>query len=83
MFRRKYRKYITFSVTIKKDLNNGKTITFRIKFIDSFRFMSRSVSSLADNLSNGFHCDKCIDCKSCLAYMITKDDRLIFRCFEC
>ena len=66
MFRRKYRKYITFSVTIKKDLNNGKTITFRIKFIDSFRFMSRSLSSLADNLSNGFHSDKCIDCKSYL-----------------
>ena len=27
--------------------------------------------------------DKCTDCKSCLDYMTTKDDQLIFRCFEC
>ena len=26
---------------------------------------------------------KCIDCKSSLDYMITRDDQLIFRCFEC
>ena len=24
-----------------------------------------------------------IDCKSCLDYMITKDEQLIFRCFRC
>ena len=74
-------KYIIF--VIKKDLDNGKTITYKIKFIDSFRFMSRSLSSLADNLSDGFHCDKCIDCKSYLDHIITKDDQLIFTCFEC
>ena len=28
-------KYITFSVPIKKDVDNGKTITYKIKFIDS------------------------------------------------
>ena len=54
-------KYITFPVPIKKDLDNGKTITCKIKFIDSFRFMSSSLSSLADNLSHGLHCDKYID----------------------
>ena len=32
-------KYISFSVPIKKDLNNGETITYNIKFIDSCRFM--------------------------------------------
>ena len=26
---------------------------------------------------------KCIDCKSSLDYMTTRDDQLIFRCFEC
>ena len=31
-------KYITFSVPIKKELDNGKTITYKLKFIDSFRF---------------------------------------------
>ena len=32
-------KYITFSVPIKKELDNGKSIAYKIKFIDSFRFM--------------------------------------------
>ena len=45
--------------------------------------MSRSLSSLVDNLSNRLHSDKCKDCKSCLDYMITKDDQLIFRFLEC
>ena len=58
-------------------------ISYEIKFIDSFRFMSSSLSSLIDNLSVGLHSDKCTDCKSCLDYMITKDDQLIFRYFEC
>ena len=58
-------------------------ISYKIKFIDSFRFMSSSLSSLVDNLSEGLHSDKCTDCKSCLDYMITTDDHLISRCFEC
>ena len=54
-----------------------------MKFIDNFRFMSRSLSNLVDILSEELHSDKCIDCKSCFDYMITKDDQLIFRYFEC
>ena len=53
-------KYITLSVPIKKQLDNGKTITYKIKFIDSFRFMSSSLSNPVDNLSEGLHSDKCI-----------------------
>ena len=34
-------------------------------------------------LSEVLYCDKCIDCKSYLDYMITKDDQLMFWCFEC
>ena len=45
--------------------------------------MSSSLSSLVDNLSEGLHRDNWTDCKSCLDYMITKDDQVIFRCFEC
>ena len=45
--------------------------------------MSSSLSNLVDDLSEGLHSDKCTDCKSCLDYMITKDDQLIFRYFEC
>ena len=58
-------------------------ISYKIKFIDSFRFMSSSLSSLVSNLSDGVHGDKCTDCKSCLDYMSVKDDQLIFRCFKC
>ena len=76
-------KYITFSVPIKKELDNGKSITYKINFIDSFRFMSSSLSNLVDNLSEGIHSGKCTDCKSCLDNMMFKDDQLIFRCFEC
>ena len=39
-------KYITFSVPVSKELDNGKTITYKLKFIDSFRFMSTSLTSL-------------------------------------
>ena len=44
-------KYITFSVPIKKELDNGKTITHKLKFVDSYRFTSTSLSSLVHNLS--------------------------------
>ena len=44
-------KYITFSVPIKKENDNGKTFTYKLKFIDSYRFMQDSLSNLVDNLS--------------------------------
>ena len=75
-------KYITYSVPIKKELDKGKTITCKIKFNDSFRFMSSSLPSLVDNLSEGLHNCKCTN-KSCLDYISTKDNKLIFKCKEC
>ena len=57
-------KCITFSVAIKKELDNSKTITYKLRFIDSFRFMSTSLSSLVDNLSKNLHCENCKDCES-------------------
>ena len=44
-------KYITFSAPIKKEHDNGKTTTYKLKFIDSYRFMQDSLSNLVDNLS--------------------------------
>ena len=79
-------KYITFSVPLKKEIKNKNTIieiTYKIKFTDSFRFMSTSLSKLVDNLSEGLHNNRCVDCKSCLDYMTTKDEKLILRCFTC
>ena len=43
-------KHITFSVTIKKECRNGKIITHKLNFIDSFRFMPTSLSELVDNI---------------------------------
>ena len=68
------KKYITFSVpikkeTTKKDKNGNDKITkisYKVTFIDSCRFMSTSLSNLVSNLSKGLHNDRCIDCKSCL-----------------
>ena len=45
--------------------------------------MSTSLSKLVDNLSEGLHNNRCVDCKSCLDYMNTKDEKLILRCFSC
>ena len=39
-------KYITFSAPIKKKCDDGKRITYKLKFIDSFRFMPTSLSNL-------------------------------------
>ena len=79
-------KYITFSVPIKKEIKNEKKIielTYEIKFVDSYRFMSTSLSKLVDNLSEGIHNNRCVDCKSFIDCMKTKDEKLIFRCFTC
>ena len=74
-------KYITFSVPIKKKIENiGIEITYKIKFIDSYRFIE---SKLIDNLSEGIHNNKCDNCESCLDYIKTKNEKLILKCFNC
>ena len=55
-------KYATFSVTIKKQCEDGKTITRKLRFIDSL-IMSTSLSELADNMSGIFNS---IECKPCI-----------------
>ena len=78
-------KYITFSVSIKKKIENKDLeITYKIKFIDSYRFMSSSLSKLVDSLFEGIHNNKCLDCNSCLDYVrITKNEKLLLKCFNC
>ena len=78
-------KYITFSVLIKKKIDNKDLeITYKIKFIDSDRFMSSSLSKLVDNLSEGIHNNKCFDCESNLDYIkIKKNEKLLLKCFNC
>ena len=84
-------KYVTFPVPIKKKIRKKDTggnykilkISYKIKFIDSCRFMSASLSNLVDNLSESLHNNRCIDCKFCLDYMTTKNEQLILKCSSC
>ena len=76
-------KYITFSVLLKKKIENKNIeITYKIKFIDSYRFMSSSLSKLIDNLSEGLHNNKCLNCESYLDYIRTENEKLIIKCFN-
>ena len=77
-------KYITFSVPIKKKIDNKNIdITYKIKIIDSFRFMATSLSKLVDNLTENIHNDKCIKCKSNLCFVRATNEKLIFKCIDC
>ena len=81
-------KYITFSVPIKKELDNGKIIIHKLKFIDSYRFMSDSLSSVADNLSeiNKKKCKSCMERNSTISeceYIGFKNNRLNYKCQKC
>ena len=79
-------KYITFSVPLKKE-RDGK-ITCKLKFIDSYRFMQTSLSSLVDNLS-GVYDKECIKCKERKKISVNcefvgfKNGRLNYKCKEC
>ena len=43
-------KHNTFSIPIKKEHSNAKTATYKLKFIDSCRFMQDSLSNIVNNL---------------------------------
>ena len=73
---------------LKKENDNGKKITCKLKFIDNYRFMSYSVSSLVDNLSGAYdkECKKCMKRKKIrlnCEFIGFKNGRLNYKCKEC
>ena len=84
-------KYKTFSVPIEKEVTkinkdgNERIVTrsYKIKFIDSTRFMASSVSNLVDNLAEGIHQIKCKDCNCFLEYGSVKDNLIKYKRLSC
>ena len=66
-----------------------KTVTYKLKFIDSCRFMQTSLSELVDNTSESFKSREWISCRerkkinSECRFAGLKNDRLIYKCREC
>ena len=87
----KIEKSTKYSVPIEKevtkiDKDGNKsivTISYKIKFIDSARFMSSSLSNLVDNLAEGIHKIKCKDCDCFLEYESVKDNLIKYNCLSC
>ena len=100
-------KYETFLIPITKGVKRidkigeeiVKTISYKLLFLDSARFMASSLSSLVGNLAEGIHkikckyehdnkkCQKCgtecKDCECCLEYTNVKDDLIECKCLCC
>ena len=85
----KYGKIYHLFCTNLKKMDDSKTIPYKLRFIDSFRFMSASLSDLVDNLSGIFYST---ECKSCMEkikinsecrFVRLKKNRLIYRCKKC
>ena len=84
-------KHKTFSVPIEnqmtkiyKDGNESvETIAYKIKFIDSARFIGSSLKNPVDNLAKGIHKIKCKYCDCFLEYEIVKDDLIKCKYLYC
>ena len=85
------KKYETFSIPIEKEVTNidkdGNesvlTISYKIKFIGSARFMANSLSNLVDNLTEGIHKIKCKGCDCFLEYESIKNNLIKYECSSC
>ena len=74
------RKVKTFPVSIEKEVikiyEDGNesviTVSYKIKFTDSARFMASSLSNLVDNLAEGIPEIKCKGCNCFLQYKSVK-----------
>ena len=68
---------------VNKDSNEHIiTISFKIKFIDSARFMERSLTNLVDNFAEEIDKFKCKDCNCFLEYQSFKENLIKNKCLS-
>ena len=67
----------------KKGNETVETVSYKMKFIDSIRFMERSLSNLVDNLTEGIYKIKYKDCNCFLEYESVKDNSMKYKCSSC
>ena len=85
-----HKKYKTLSARIVKEVTNidkdGNesvvTISYKIKLIDSARFMASALSNHVDNLTEGIQKIKCRDCDSFLEYESFKANFIKYKCLS-
>ena len=69
---------------IDKNRNESAvTISNKIKFIDSARFTTTSLSDIIDNLADRIHKGKYKDCNCFLDYESVKDNLIKYKCLYC
>ena len=84
-------KYKTLFVPIEKEITKTDkdgyesivTISYKIKFIDSARFMANSLSNLVDNLVEGIRKSNCKYCDYFLEYESVKDNLRKYKWLSC
>ena len=81
-------KYISFSIPLKVANDEGKIIVYRLKFIDSFRFMNRFLPNLTNNLSdiNTMNCKTCKERNKIISackYIAYEGNHAIYECEKC
>ena len=74
-----FEKYITFKALFDRECGNKK-ITYKLKFVDSFRFTFDSLQNLVDNLTE---LNKCSNCSEKSDNYNRRDKILIYRCNKC
>ena len=68
---------------MKDDNESVVTISYKIKFIDSAKFMATSLWNLVDNLTEGIPKIKCKVCDYFLEYESVKDNLIKYKCLSC
>ena len=70
-------------IKIDEDANESVlTISYKIEFIDSARFVVSSLSNFIDNLTERIHKIKCKDCDCFVEYESVKDNLIKYKCLS-